>query len=545
MKKNLLALIGIASGMWINAAAQNFTDSNLPIVVINTNGQLIDTAYIPKKMGMGIIDNGPGNRNYLTDPYNSFSGEVELKLRGTSSLGFPKKSYKITTVDSSGQKVNVSILGMPAENDWVLKGIYPDKTLMRDELSFWLYNQMGHYSSRARFFELVVNSSYKGVYCMLEKIKRDKFRVNISNLVNTDTTGDNLTGGYIIKLDKFVPGEPGWFSAYPSNSTHDSANFFLFHYPKPDSMLQVQKEYIKNFFDDFENALASAWWDNPDSGYKKYINVPSFIDNFIINELSRNVDGYRSSTFFHKDKDTKGDGKLHCGPVWDFDIAWNNCWYNGGNNPAGWQYQQFATEHFVPFWWWQMMSDTAFANQLNCRYTELRKTVLAEAALFQHIDSTAAYLEESQARNFVKWPILGQYVEPNPSPIPQTYAEEISRVKDFISQRLAWMDANMPGACPLISTVENTIAENGLRIYPNPFVHDFSVSYKLTGNSRVKIEVVNLVGEQVALIYNGEKTAGSYYEEIPAGRLSAGAYLVRLSADNFVAYRKMVKVGGE
>ncbi len=147
MKKNILIIFSFVICSGISSLAQNFTDSNLPIVVINTYGQLIDTAYIPQKMGVGIIDNGPGNRNYLINPYNDFFGDVYLKLRGTRSLGFPKKSYKIVPLDSLNQKVNVSLLGMPSENDWVLKGIYPDKTLLRDELSFWIYNQMGRYSS--------------------------------------------------------------------------------------------------------------------------------------------------------------------------------------------------------------------------------------------------------------------------------------------------------------------------------------------------------------------------------------------------------------
>jgi hypothetical protein len=405
---------------------------------------------------------------------------------------------------------------------------------------------MGNYSSRARFFELVVDTEYMGVYCLLEKIKRDKFRVDISALLPTDTAGDNLTGGYIIKLDKFIPGEDGWFSSYPSNATHDTANFFLFEYPKPDSMPQAQKNYIRNFFDRFENTLASAWWDNADSGYSKYINVPSFIDNFIINELSRNVDGYRSSTFFYKDKDTKGDGKLHAGPIWDFDIAWNNCWYNGGNNPSGWQYQQFAYSHYVPFWWWQMMSDTVFTRMLKCRYAELRSTVLTEENIFSHIDSVAAYLDESQARNFVRWPILGQYVEPNPSPILQTYAEEIDRLKNFIPQRLAWLDANMPGAFPsAVATEQNVMAETVFHTYPNPFTDNFSVSYKVPKDGKIKLELISITGRAIATIYSGERMPGSYYEEINATLLAPGAYLIRLSADDFVAHQKMVKIGGE
>lgn len=545
MKKYLRSLFYMVFALngTLPVAGQTFTDSNLPIIVINTYGNLIDTASITKKMGMGIIDNGPGNRNYLTNPYNNFNGNVLLRLRGSSSLGFPKKSYKVTTIDSIDQDLNVPLLGMPDEHDWVLKGIYPDKTFLRDELSYWLYNQLGRYSSRVRFVELMVNTKYRGIYCLLEKVKRDKNRVDIANLEPWDTTGDNLTGGYIIKLDKFDPGEEGWFSDYSSNSTHDSANYFLYAYPKPDSMPQVQKEYIKNFVDKFENTLASTYWNNPDSGYSKYINVLSFIDNLILNELSRNVDGYRASTYFYKDKDSRGDGKLHAGPAWDYDIAWNNCNYNGGNNPAGWQYKQFATQFYVPFWWWQIMSDTGFTNQLSCRYQELRGTFLNQTKMFAHIDSMAVYLNEAQARNFTKWPILGQYVSPNPSPIPATYPEEISNLKNFISLRLAWLDANMPGVCNSISVPENPVAENNLQTYPNPFAGDLTISYRIPQDGMVKIEVINLIGENMMLLFSGNKTAGSYFEELSMGQLPPGAYVLRLSSVNFVAQKKLVKVG--
>lgn len=521
--------------------SQSFSSSNLPLVVINTYGQFIDTVNKNFIVGMGVIDNGPGNRNYLTDQYNEYNGNIEIELHGSSTLAFPKKSYGITTINEFNKQIKVSLLGMPPEDDWVLKAHYQDKTLIRDNLSFKVFKDMGHYSARTRFVELIVDGDYKGVYEVQEKIRRGDYRVDISKLRNNDLVGDDLTGGYIIKLDKFLPEDEGWYSNYKSNLTHDSANYFLYHYPKPAGMPQVQKDYIKNFFNKFEDVLVSPYFNHPDSGYSKYLNVTSFIDNFLINEVSRNVDGYRSSTYFYKEKDSDGDGKLHCGPIWDFNLAWKNCSYNGGNNPAGWQYQQFASQNFVPFWWWQIMSDNTFKNQLRCRYQYLRANVLNATVLNQYIDEMALYLDEAQIRNFNRWPIMGQLVYPNPAPVPTSYAGEISNLKDWVQQRLAWLDQNLTGICT-IGVDENNLSDDFVRCFPNPFPNSFNVIYQVPENMRVSLELLNVFGEQVVVHFNGEKAAGIYQEEISTQHLASGMYILKLSLNDNAYYQKLTKL---
>lgn len=532
----------IALCLYINSnlSAQAFTSSNLPIVVIDTYGQYIDTAYQTFIVGMGVIDNGPGVRNYITDPFNNYNNKAEVKLRGSSTLFLPKKSYSVTTLNTFLQKIDVPLMNMPLEHDWVFRGIYQDKTLLRDDIAFSLYNKMGHYSSRSVFFELVINGNYRGVYQLEEKIKRDINRVNVSKLKNTDLSGDNLTGGYIIKLDKYLPGEEGWYSSYFSNITSDSANYFLYEYPKADSMPLVQKAYIKDFFDRFEDVLASSYFNSPDSGYSKYINVESLIDIFLLNEMSRNVDGYRSSTYFYKNKDSNGDGKLHCGPIWDYNIGWNNCFYNGGNNPSGWQYQVFATENFVPFWWWQFMSDNTFKDQLKCRYQTLRNNILSFPVLYQYIDSMAYYLDESQVRNFTAWPIMGTFIHPNPSPVPATYADEIINLKDWLWQRLTWLDANMPGICNV--GIQENSSGNLIHSFPNPFTNNLSVVYDIPEDTKVKIDLLNSTGQEIINFFAGNKQKGNYSETIYASQLAPGIYLLRLTMHDQCFYKKIVKI---
>jgi hypothetical protein len=534
---SLLSFVMLLTGY--SGAAQSFTSSNLPIVVINTSGQYIDTAYQKFFVNMGIIYNGPGIRNYMTDPFNNYNGQIEIELHGSSSLWLPKKSYNVETVNAAHVKTDVSLLGMPLEHDWILNAPYQDKTLIRDELTFNIFSKMGHYCSRSRFVELVVNGNYRGVYELQEKIKRDDSRVNVAKLKLDELSGDELTGGYIIKLDKILPGDQGWYSNYPSDITGDSANFFLYFYPKPDSIPVAQKNYIHGFFDQFENALVSPYFTSPDSGYAHYIDVGSFIDNMLLNEMSKNVDGYRASTYFYKDRDSK-DMRLHAGPLWDYDLSWYNCSYNGGNVVSGWQYQQYAYNNFVPFWWWQFMLDPAFKNQLKCRYTTLRATILSNAALFAHVDSMAIYLNESQARNFTRWPIMGTIVAPNPSPVPADYAGEIAQLKNWIQSRLSWLDANMPGTC-IISTEETLAAESSLHAFPNPFTNTLQVEYYLNDNSNVKLEIYNILGERILLPFEGMKKAGAHIAELSTEKLANGVYIVRLTGSDKADYLKVVK----
>jgi hypothetical protein len=303
-------------------------------------------------------------------------------------------------------------------------------------------------------------------------------------------------------------------------------------------MPAVQKDYIKNYVKKFEDVLVSPTYNNPDSGYSTYIDMNSFIDNFILNEFSKNVDGYRCSSYFYKEKDTHG-GKLYCGPVWDYNIAWDNAYYNGGNQTYGWQYQVYATQYFVPFWWWQFMSDDAFKNQLKCRYQQLRTTTLSVAALYAYVDSMALYLDESQNRNFTRWPIMGTYVWPNPSPIPPDYPSEIGALKYWIQARLNWMDANMPGACT--AGLAEATATELIHPYPNPFFQNLHFSYDVSKTTETSIGLFDIAGHEVRKIFDGTRQKGYYEETVSTNDLSNGMYFLRVVMDGKSFCAKVVK----
>ena len=194
MKK--FQLTAIATLLAFCLSAQTFTSSNLPIVVINTNGQTI--LDDPKIMAdMGIVYNGPGVRNNVTDAFNHYNGKIGIEIRGQSSQSFPMKSYGFELWDNAGSSKSQSILGMPSESDWVLYAPYTDKTLMRNFLAYTMSREMGHWAANSRYVEVMLNNQYVGIYVLMEKVKRNNNRVSISKLNTTDISGDAVTGGYI------------------------------------------------------------------------------------------------------------------------------------------------------------------------------------------------------------------------------------------------------------------------------------------------------------------------------------------------------------
>ena len=195
--------------------AQLLTSSNLPVIVINTGGQTIPDE--PKiTADMGIINNGAGVRNNLSDPFNHYNGKIGIEIRGQSSQMFPMKSYSIELRDIAGNSQDKSLFGLPKESDWVLYAPYNDKTLMHNFLAYTMAREMGHWSANCRYVEVVIDGDYKGIYVFMEKIKRNSGRVNIPKMNTTDIAGDPVTGGYLFSIDKEAN---AWFSAYATNNS--------------------------------------------------------------------------------------------------------------------------------------------------------------------------------------------------------------------------------------------------------------------------------------------------------------------------------------
>jgi hypothetical protein len=422
---------------------QNFS-SNLPIAIIDTFGKGVgQTTETQTLTFAGFIDNKSRGRALLTNTPD-FMGKAGLNIRGKSSEGFAKKQYHFETLDENNADKDVSILGFPAESDWVLSAPYSDKSLMRNFLTYKWSNDMGQYAVRTRYIELFLNTNgggvsmgdYVGVYILMEKIKLGKNRVNITKLKPSDNTEPKITGGYIIKKDKLDPGDLTFST---------SRGLSLIHLePKKAEITQEQMDWIKGYINEFEAVLYGPDFTDPIDGYTKYIDVDSFINTHILVELTKNIDGFRLSTYMFKDR----GGKLNMGPVWDYNLSLGNADYLDGWIPTGWYYDLISAGDYP--WWRRLFEDPEFQLRYADRWFVLRQSMFDTGMILQDIDDIVELLGEAQVRNFDRWRILGVHLWPNPDNVDPTYKAvfttyegEIDWMKNWLEKRLTWMDSQI------------------------------------------------------------------------------------------------------
>jgi hypothetical protein len=526
-----------------NEQTVQLTSSDLPIVVIDTHGQ--DIPDNPKiSAGLKIYNKGAGQRNYLTD-LPKFDGYSGIELRGSSSQTFPKKSYGFESWDALGNSIDTSFLGMPSESDWILNANYSDKSLIRNVMAYQVWRNMGHYSTRYHFVELILNGQYQGVYIFSEKIKRDKNRLDIAKLSTTQNSGDELTGGYIFKIDKSTgSGGAGWTSSYiPSVSDQGQTIYFQYEYPKMEDITTQQKAYLQDNVYNFETALKSANFADTLIGFRKYASEKTFIDYFLVNEISKNVDGYRLSTFMNKERDSKG-GKIRMGPVWDYDIAWHNANYCDGDLATGWAYQFPCPLDYwqVPFWWSRLLEDPRYKNKLACRWLDFRQNILSNSWFDNYIDSISGQLMEAQSRNFTQWPILGVWVWPNPVPLPTSYQGEISALKSWVHDRLNWLDANFPANCDKTFGISDAEDLVDFRIYPNPVSDYLNIQYSTTTKSTIIITIINQQGITLSNASTILRSPGQWHEIVDVSLYKPGVYLLRFTMNGKNYTQRFIKI---
>lgn len=414
------------------AASVRTASSNLPLLVVDTFGVGVNDSLWTPGFAAVIAPGADGRAALSATP--DLAVRCAIKTRGSSSLGFPKKSYALEVRDERGDDLDVPVLGLPSESDWILYGPYTDKTLMRDQLSYLWSNRIGRYASRTQFIEAYVNSNggnldsgdYVGVYMLTEKIKRSEDRVDIARLDASDNAAPQVTGGYILKKDRLDPGDAGL--------TTSRGHVLGYVYPKEQIVTPEQRAYIQGFLNEFETALYGAGYANPTTGYAKYIDVDSFIDHHMLVELAKNIDGYRLSTFMHKDR----DGKLTMGPIWDYNLSLGNANYLEGWIPQGWYYPLLGAGDYP--WYARLFQDVDFAQRYIDRWTRFRKQPLATDLLLADIEANAVLLDESRVRNFNKWNIIGSYVWPNWY-IGTSYEEEVIWMAEWLNDRLIWWDS--------------------------------------------------------------------------------------------------------
>ena len=440
-------------------------ETNLPIVFIDTRCGGTRNQVIHRDwriaVRMKVIDNENGINYGDTMAYpgqkTDYEGWIGIKYRGNSSFDMSNKkpfSFKtLETNDVNGKKQKVEIMGMPKDNDWVLLAPFNDRSMIRDVLMFQLARPYFEYTPRARHCELILDGIYYGVYIMSERPRKGKNRLNLDD---PGDSGDELTGGYHVQVDR--NDEAHYYTskhyAVDKNGKRYNNNYriyFQYEHPEYDEMMPdhpEQLKYIQNQIDKMENVLASTEFADPETGYRQYLDPMSFIDQQLSQEVSGNVDGYRLSTHLYKRRDSQ-DQRFKT-TLWDFNIAFGNADYYGGNRTDFWVFQNTYIDkndgNKVPFWWMKLMSDPDYVIQLKERWAQYRRESYSNEHIEHTIDSMVTMLNAKGARerNYRAFPIWGKYVWPVPNYFTvNTYNKEINYLKSWISSRIVWMDKQL------------------------------------------------------------------------------------------------------
>lgn len=402
----------------------------LPLLLVHAEGAIVADERVGATVE--VIMAHDGTLAGVGDAPRALRSRAAIEVRGSSSSWFPKRSYNLELQDDAGEDAALPFLGLPPEADWVIYGPYTDKTYVRDALAFRLIRRLGGYAPRLRFAELFLEDQYLGIYQVTEKPELDGDRVDLPRPAAA-APGD-LTGGYLFKIEGGIPEGAGFVSATGAP--------YEFRDPSADEITPGQVAWLTGWVNRFEAGIAAG--DDP----ADWIDVPSFVDYVLVNELSRNVDAYRRSTYLHKAPDSLG-GRLHAGPVWDFNIAWGNADFCGGWDVEGlvWEAEDVCADWIrIPAWWITLLRDPRFDDALRCRWELLRGGELSDDALAATIEELTLPLAGAEPRDHALWRTLGWDVWPNWY-IGETWADELAYMTDFTRRRAAWLDAELPGVC--------------------------------------------------------------------------------------------------
>ena len=413
-------------------------ESNLPIIVVDTLGKtIVNEPKIPARMR--IVDTPDGvNKLSMAGLAEEFS--IGIEHRGDASLAFSKKQFSIELRDDTSKERHVSLLGLSKDADWVLYGPYSDKTLMRNHISYWISNEIGFQAPRTRYVEVFLNEEsnphlpdqYWGIYLLTEKNNRGKQRVDITRLRPTELSPEEISGGYIVNMDR--PGDGSDCIYHPVKNKRKPC--FRLKYPKIDKVAPEQRQWFVDYFKKFEKALKKK------ADYRPYIDFESFVNGFIISELVKNPDGFRLSTYFYKDR----NNPLVLGPLWDCNLGMGNVDHSTKKQPRGWIFLRIEKDKAatLPFWWRALLDDKAFVDRIIARWRELRcSRTLTKEKIVSKIKETERLLDQSHRRNFKRWPILGIKVMFNPRPLPNSWHKEVDMLKKWTAVRIRWMDENI------------------------------------------------------------------------------------------------------
>ena len=400
---------------------QFYLPSGLPLVVINT----VDAVEPLDK----VNDIASYVRIINTD-HSFVMDSATTRLRGNASTQFPKKPYRIK-FDSKQQPLDA-----PAKaKKWTLINNYGDKTLMRNLLAFHISQQMGMpYTPYGKAVDVILNGEYKGCYQLCDQIEVNKNRVNIDEMEDTDISGEALTGGYLWEIDAYAYEEKSWF-----NSNHNIP--VTIKSPDEDDITPEQSQYIRDFFNAMEADVYGSHFADPANGWRRLLDAETFLKHFLIGELSGNTDTYWSVYQYKK----RGEDKVYTGPVWDFDIAFDNDYRTyplnnksefvcfSGGSVAG-DMGTFVRQ--------VILNDFQTMPELRKIWDKARHNGIDAVSLCAWIDSIANEIDRAQTLTFMRWNILNNKEHMNPV-ARGSYAAEVAYLKEFVAKRVEWMDKRL------------------------------------------------------------------------------------------------------
>lgn len=472
-------LQGGAGAVFVANGAE--ASSDLPLLVLDGFGggkpdRKVDGDWVTQEVAVVVIE--PVNGTADLSGAATLATRAGYHVRGQSSASFEKAPYKVEFWDELNDDLDLPLLGMPAESDWALIGPYEDRSLIRNAFAFELGRQLGLQAPRYEFAEVYVNqdggaldnADYEGVYMVAETIKNSKRRLNLKELDESDTEADKVTGGYIFKFDWAAAEEPlvqctgapavqHAFGTCPSEGAGQfpavmcggggglgggggggiggmggstSATCWAdLEVVDPGTPNAEQMAFLTEYITDLNDTLHQS----PLGPYADYIDITSFVDTLILNELLRNGDAYTRSVYFHKER----GGKVVAGPLWDFNLILAD----GGttfcnNNPVGWAYEFRRGSND---WFQRLVSDATFLDLVRARWRELRGSVLSQGALDTTIATTAAPLANAAARDYERWPICDVAQGIFSVPEGDTWQAQLDVMSAFLQARAEWLDS--------------------------------------------------------------------------------------------------------
>lgn len=427
--------------------------SSLPVMVLNNRGiGEIPNDDIYRDVRMHVLDRDASGYSTITSApaFNSLTG---VKLRGSSSAGFAKKSYSMELRKESLDSRSLALLGMPAGSDWALISCADyDPSFMRNAWVYEAHRRTGRWSPRTRFVELFFNqdgdnleyADYRGVYLLCETVRDEASRADITSIENADIAQPALSGGYILKVDRKDSDEFSWRTSRSLPLAGTGGDGLVIHRPKLAALATQQSTYLVSYFQAFENAVfTEAASGFSTRNYRTYIDSASWVDHNLFSSFAKNVDALRLSCYMLKDRGRRIEG----GPLWDFDRSANstddrddtyNTWIGTGD----------ATDYFNFAWWQPLFQDIEFRQLYVDRWQSLRAGILSTAQINSIIDGFQTEFKITDAEH----PATRDYARWYGGATAKSFTGEVSTLKTWLTNRAAWIDAQFTPPPVLVTT---------------------------------------------------------------------------------------------